>query len=46
MNKVIEYLIANSPWDEEDLNSMNAEELTNLAYSYGFPKAPKPKECS
>jgi hypothetical protein len=43
MKEVIDYLIANSPYTREELVEFNTEELSSLAYSYGYPGAPAPK---
>jgi len=42
MEKVIQYLVENSPWTREELVELEAEQLTSLAYSYGYPNAPAP----
>ena len=44
MEALIEYLIANSPYTKEDLVNYTVAQLENLAYSYGMPNVPAPKE--
>jgi hypothetical protein len=44
METLIEYLLNNSPYAKEDLTDYTIEQLESLAYSYGMPGVPAPKE--
>lgn len=44
MEKIIDYLIMNSPYTKEELVDLDLtlKQLESLAYSYGMPDAPVP----
>lgn len=42
MEIIIEYLIANSPFNEKELINLNLAQLECLAYSYNMPNVIKP----